>query len=676
MNNGAFYSVLENNNIVRYSYKTGLAVDTLFNFEYFKKDLPEEISEYEFSKDESRILLTTNESYIYRRSYCADYFIFDCKLKKIIRLSDNGKQQLASFSPDNKKVAFVRNNNLFIKNLESLTETAVTTDGLYNHIINGAPDWVYEEEFGFSKAYEWSTNGNELAFMRFDETDVPLFSMIKYDSLYPSVYTFKYPKAGEANSLVSVHVFNTQTGKTATMDVGPETNQYIPRIKWTQNEGTLSIIRLNRLQNHVEVLLAQSGTGTSRVIYNETNKYFISEVSDQFINFTSDGKYFIIQSERTGYNHLYKYGINGNLIMPLTSGAFDVTEILAINDIKQQIYYVSTEVSSLSRDVYSCSFDGKNKKRISAEDGTSTAEFSTDFKYYILIHSNSNKPPIYTLFNEAGNKIRFLEDNVALKKRMADCNFQPKEFIQVPVDDNLKLNGYIIKPPHFEPSHKYPLFMFVYGGPQSQEVADQWDRNLAWFQYLANKGYVVACVDNRGTDGRGEEFRKCTYLQLGKLETEDQINAAHYLGKLSYIDSSRIGIFGWSYGGYMSSLCMTKGNGTFKMGIAVAPVTNWRYYDNIYTERFMRTPQENPDGYDNNSPINFAAQLKGAFLLIHGSADDNVHLQNTMMFSEKLVQAGIKFDEAIYKDRNHSIYGGNTRFHLYSRMTDYILKNL
>jgi dipeptidyl-peptidase-4 len=676
MANGVHYSTLNENSIVQYSYKTGLVVDTLFSGEWLAFNIIGTISDYEFSSDESKILLTTNRQNIYRYSFTASYFVYDRKKKTLLPVSTNVNQQLATFSPDGNKVAFTRKNNLYIFDLESRQEVAVTTDGEFNKFINGAPDWVYEEEFSFSKAFEWSPDSKSIAFMRFDESKVKTFSMAVYDSLYPSIRTIKYPKAGEANSVVTVWVYSIGDRTIRQMDTGSETDMYIPRIKWTETYGKLCILRLNRLQNKIDVIIADMSTGNSSVVYTETNKYFISEISDDFIHFLPGGKFFMVFSERSGFNHLYLYDMSGRLQNPVTKGDFDVTGIEAIDFNNQILYYSSTEISPLDRDIYSIRFDGKDKKRLSCNDGTSEVSFSATFKYYILTNSNANKPPTYTLFNAQGKLIRVLEENKNVQSEMQRFGFQKREFIKVPTSKELELNAFIIKPADFDSAKRYPLFMRVYGGPQFQEVLNSWDNSAAWLQYLVQQGYIVACVDNRGTDGRGEEFRKCTYLQLGKYELEDQLNAARYFGSLPYIDPQRIAIFGWSYGGYLSSLCMVKGEGVFKLGIAVAPVTNWRYYDNIYTERFMRTPQENPQGYDDNSPINFTGKLQGKFLLVHGSADDNVHLQNTMVFAEKLIQSDKDFEQFIYPDKNHGIYGGNTRFYLYKKMTDFILKNL
>jgi dipeptidyl-peptidase 4 len=676
MKDGEYYTTINNGNIIRYAYSTGLTVDTLYSPAWNSNLHLNYISDYVFSDDESRILLTTNVQNIYRHSFTATYYVFQRKNRSLKSVSTNGDQQLATFSPDGTKVAFVRKNNLYVSDLISEKEIAITTDGKFNEIINGAPDWVYEEEFGFSKAFEWSPDGKQIAFMRFNESHVRSFSMTEYDSLYPTVNTFKYPKAGEKNSIVTVWIYDLANNALKQMETGEVTDQYIPRIKWTTTPGKLCILRLNRLQNKIEALLSDILTGKFQILYSETNKYFISEVDDDYIQFTPDGRYFLVFSERLGFTHIYRYSIDGTMVNAVTRGDFDVTGLLGIDFKNGVLYYLSAEISPLNRDVYAIKLDGTEKKRISATDGTSKAEFSNTYKYYILEHSDANTPVSYALFNSKGKLLRVLEDNSVLKKRMKDYDFQPKTFVKIPSGNGPELNGFMIKPANFDPKQRYPVFMFVYGGPQSQDVINSWDRSMAWYQYLVQQGYIVACVDNRGTDGRGEEFRKCTYMQLGKFELEDQVRAARYFRSLPFVDPSRIGIFGWSYGGYMASLCMTKGEGVFKMGIAVAPVTNWRYYDNIYTERFMRTPQENQRGYDDNSPINFAGNLQGSFLLVHGSADDNVHLQNFMVFAEKLVQSGKKFEMAIYTDKNHGIYGGNTRMHLYNRLTDFILKNL
>jgi dipeptidyl-peptidase-4 len=676
MKDGERYTTLENyREIVRWDYKTGKALDTIvslvkqhYGFKY--------IYDYTFNSTEDKIVISTNIEPIYRYSFKADFFVIDLKTKQASLLSDKGQQQLADFSPDGKNIAFFQDNNLFIKSLVTNEITQITLDGKKNEIINGAPDWVYEEEFGFNKAFTWSPDGSKIAYMKFDERKVKTYHLTYYDNLYPTIYEYKYPKAGEDNSVVSVHIYNLQTKQTRLADVGKEANQYIPRIKWTQDPSKLAVIRLNRLQNKVDVLVCDAVNGSSSVLFSENNKYYISEVNDTYINFFPDNQHFVISSERDGYNHLYLYNMSGTMVKQLTSGNYDVIDYFGYNASSKNIFYSSCEPSPLQKATYSIRQDGTGKQLLTPQAGTNKVEFNSTFTYFINTWSNANTPPVISLCNTKGKVLRVLEQNVVLAKNTIDFNFGKKEFFEFKNPDGITLMGYTIKPSNFDASKKYPLFMFVYGGPESQEVTDEWDNSVPWFHMLAQKGYIVACVDNRGTNNRGEAFRKSTYMQLGKQETQDQIAAAKYLGSQNYIDKSRIGIFGWSYGGYMSSLCMTRGQGLFKAGIAVAPVTNWRYYDNIYTERFMRTPQENQSGYDDNSPINYAKDLQGKFLLIHGSGDDNVHVQNTMDFAEKLIQANKQFEMMIYPDKNHGIYGGNTRLQLYTKMTNFILNNL
>jgi dipeptidyl-peptidase-4 len=677
MADGEHYTVLElNRTIAMYDYKTGQNKTFLFSTDQLPDDKLISIYDYTFNRDESRILLTTNISKIYRHSFEAQFWIYDLVTKSISLLADTGNLQLATFSPDGLKVAFVKNNNLYYKNLVTNSIKQVTSDGKINSIINGSPDWVYEEEFGFSKAYCWSPDSRSLAFYRFDESDVKLFDIILFSGLYTSVSRYKYPKAGEANSKVDIRVFDLESEETIVMNTGTDYDQYIPRIKWSATQGKLCIIRLNRMQNKVDVMLANAFSGESEVIYTEENASYISEIDDNYIHFTADRQCFIVLSERSGFFHYYLYSLTGKLISPITQGNWDVDELLGIDERKSTLYFTANKASVVQQDVYSVKLDGTRQRKLSDRPGNNTAEFSNNFNYYINTWSDANTPPRYTLHRIDGSLIRVLEENALLKKELKTFGFTKKEFIKIPVFENLELNAYIIKPPDFDSTKKYPLFISVYGGPESQDVKDSWDDGLAWQQLLAQRGIIVACVDNRGTDGRGEAFRKSTYMQLGKLETEDQVNAAIYLGSLPWIDENRIGIWGWSYGGYMTLLCVTKGAAVFSMGIAVAPVTNWRFYDTIYTERFMRKPQDNPKGYDDNSPINYAGRLKGKLLLIHGTADDNVHLQNSMEMTERLIQENKQFQQFMYPDKNHSIYGGNTRYHLYTMMTKFIQENL
>lgn len=674
MKDGLHYTISKEGRIEKYSYRTGERSEVLFDAGKF--DQIDRFSGYSFSDREDRILIETGRERIYRRSYLATYWIYDIPSGILEPLSVNGKQQLGTFSPDGAMVAFVRDNNLFIMDLEKKEEEQITSDGEKNRIINGAPDWVYEEEFGFAQGFHWSPDSKKIAFYRFDERRVKEFHMTLFGELYQEIYRFKYPKAGEKNSIVSIHVYNLDSGTTKTMDTGEETDQYIPRIKWTKDPGVLSIMRLNRLQNQLDILHADVKTGASEVIYHEENKYYISEASDKTITYLPDNQHFILISERDGYFHFYLYDFVGRTIRPITSGSYDIHEFVGYDEKKEMLYYTSFEESTLERHLYFIGIDGNGKKRLSTEKGTHRADFSDSFEYYILTHSSANAPATVTLHRRSGRLIRVLEDNAAIRDTMDRYGFARTEFLMVPTASGQDLHAWMIKPADFDPAKKYPLFIYVYGGPESQNVVDGWNRRTPWFQMLVQQGYIVACVDNRGTNGRGEAFRKATYMQMGRLETIDQVESARWFGSLDYIDRDRIGIFGWSYGGFMTSLCMTKGGGLYRMGIAVAPVTNWRYYDTIYTERFMRTPQENPEGYDNNSPIHFAGQLEGAFLLIHGSADDNVHFQNSMDFTEALVQADRQFEMQFYPNRAHGISGGNTTYHLYQRMTRFILENL
>jgi len=675
MKDGKNYTIAgENNTIEKYSYKSGKLVSVIFDGSRFEK-LPV-IQDYQFSPDENRILLTCNMERIYRHSYSASFLIYDFASDRIYPVSKNGKQQLASFSPDGSKVAFVRDNNLFIADPVQGSEKQVTFDGLHNQIINGAPDWVYEEEFGFSMGYAWSPDSRRIAFYRFDESRVKEFTMMKYETLYPEPVSFKYPKAGEENSVVSIHIFDLESGKTLKVDTGEDSDSYIPRIKWTADPEVLSVLHLNRQQNQLEVLHANATDGSSEVVYEESNTRYIAEPSDETITYLDDRRHFILTSEKSSYMHFYLYDYLTRTLKPITSGDFDISGFDGYDPESKTLYYSSYEEGSTEIQVYSIKIDGSGKKKISLQSGVNSIAFSTGYHYYILSHSDANTPQTISLYDARGKEIRVLEDNSQLRERMKEYGFSKVEFLSVPGDDGTPLNAYMIKPTDFNPDQSYPLFMYVYGGPESQNVINSWSQRNIWFQLLASQGYVVVCVDNRGTNGRGEAFRKATYMQLGKLETLDQLAAARWFGDLPYIDKDRIGMFGWSYGGFMTSLCMTKGNGLFKAGIAVAPVTSWRFYDTIYTERFMRTPGENPKGYDQNSPLFFASGLQGKFLLIHGSGDDNVHVQNTMMFAEELVQADKQFEMQVYPNKNHGIYGGNTTFHLYTRMTDFILANL
>jgi dipeptidyl-peptidase-4 len=675
MNDGLHYTVLANGSILKYSYRTGELVEVLFSMDQLDHPGAGFLSGYSFAQDDKKILLTTGSERIYRHSYRANYHVYDLETGEAVFLSEKGKQQLGTFSPDVSKVAFVRDNNLYIFDLATRTERQLTFDGEHNKIINGAPDWVYEEEFAFSQGFHWSPDSRMIAYYRTDESRVKQFSMTTYGGLYPEYYTFKYPKAGEQNSIVSIHVYHLEDGRDVVMDTGEETDQYIPRIKWTQRAGELSIMRLNRLQNRFDLLLANVVTGKSKVILTEEEDQYIKEPSDDKVVFLEDGWHFLYRSEKSGFLHYYRYDMDGQEIGPVTRGDWDVIDFLGIDEKRGYMYFTSYEESSVRSSVYRVRQDGTRKEKISEKAGWNTAEFSETFDYYIHTHSSVTTPGYITLHNAEGKLISVLEDNARLKENVKAYGVPQKELFTITTPEGVELNAYMYKPKRFSEDGNYPLMMYVYGGPESQSVRDSWGTN-PWHYLLLEKGYVVVCVDNRGTDGKGEAFRKSTYLQLGKLEVEDQIAAARYLGSLPYIDADRIGITGSSYGGYMTSLCMTKGAAVFKLGIAISSVTNWRYYDTIYTERFMRTPEENPDGYDLNSPVHYADKLKGRFLLIHGMADDNVHFQNSVDFAEALIQAGKQFDMMFYPDQSHGIYQRGAGTHLRRLTTDYVLENL
>lgn len=673
MKNGEEYTVKEGNKIVKYSYKTGQQTGVVFDAETVTPKI--NFSGYTFSGDEKEIMLSTAVEPIYRHSNLSENYIYNIETKKLTRLSDQGKQQVASFSPDGTKVAYVRNNNLFWYDIATGKTTQITTDGKFNYILNGIPDWVYEEEYGFAQAYQWSPNSDAIAFYRTDEERVKQYEMNMFNNkLYPTVYSFKYPKAGEQNSIVTIHVYNTTNAKTAKMDTGSNTDIYIPRIKWSNDNNQLIVFRLNRLQNDLELLLCNATTGAAKVVYQEKEDKYIERVDDETITFLPDGDRFIIKSERDGYMHLYLYSLTKGLINPITSGAWEVTSILGVDDKKGLVYYLSTETSPLRRNLYSVNLNGKNKKRITDQDGTYSIRFSDGFKYYISFFSNATTPNTVTLHTADGKLVRVLEDNAKLKQTIAEYKLPTKEFINFTTPEGVQLNGYLIKPVDFDPNKKYPVFMTQYSGPGSQSVADSF--GVTWEQVLVQDGYIVACVDGRGTGFRGEDFKKVTYKDLGKYEVIDQIEAAKYLGSLSFVDPSRIMIYGWSYGGFMALNCILKGNDVFKAAIAVAPVTNWRYYDTIYTEIYNGLPQDNPKGYDENSPINFADRLKGKLLLAHGTGDDNVHIQNSYEMINALFGAGKSFEMFIAPDKNHSMAPGLARHRLMEKCIDFVKKNL
>lgn len=679
MNDGVHYTNLSmaRNAITKYSYETGEKIETIFKSADFKMEVVDWILDYEFSTDESKILLSFQYEPIYRHSFKAEYLIYDIAAKTLTRLSENGKQQLASFSPDGTKIAFVRENNIYVKDItvENASEIQLTSDGKWNKIINGAPDWVYEEEFSYNKAYDWSVDSKNIAFLKTDETDVKMFSFQRYGELYPENYDYKYPKAGEDNSKVSLHIVNIETKTAIQAEMGDLNDMYIPRLMFTKDANTLAAVKMNRLQNKYELLAINANTGKSEVILTLNDSKYI-EINDD-LTFLDDNKHFIYSHETDGYRHLYLYDMKGTVVKQLTSGNWEVTSFYGVDEANKKVYFQAAKSSPLNREIYSVGLDGNNIQLLTEKIGTNEATFSKSFKFFINDWSDANTPGITTLCNSIGKLIRELETNKSLSKKITeDYKFTKKEFFTFKTEEGTELNGWMIKPAKMKSGKKNPVFMYVYGGPGSQTVTNSWDRDMGWWQLLAQKGYIIVSVDNRGTGARGKEFRQITYEQLGKYEIIDQIAAAKYLGTLKYVDPKRIGIFGWSYGGYMSTLCLTLGSEWFKLGIAVAPVSNWRYYDSVYTERYNGLPQDNADGYDKNSPINHVKMMKGKYLLVHGTADDNVHFQNSVDLVDKLIEADVTFETMYYPNKDHGIYGGNTRNHLYKKMTNFVLNNL
>ena len=656
-----------------YDFATLQKINTIVDSKNFP-ELADGIDSFVFSKDEKQLLIANNTNAIFRYSFTADYFLYNLASKKLTKIAS--QLQEPTFSPDGLKIGFAKENNLFIYDIASEKIIQVTTDGKKNSIINGITDWVYEEEFAFVRAYDWSADSKKLAYIRFDESQVPEFSMTIFQKeLYPKMETFKYPKAGEKNSEVSLFVYDVNTGSSKEVNLGNYNDFYIARMKWTNDANVLCAQVLNRHQDNLDLLFIDGTSATSKVVLNEKDKAYI-DVTDN-LTFLKDNS-FIWTSEKDGFNHIYVYDKSGKLKNQVTKGNWEVTAYYGLDEKAKTVFYQSVENGSTIRDVYRIGLDGKNKVKLSSQIGTNSATFSPNFQYFINTYSSTTQPTVYTLnYAKDGKQIQSIIDNKALAEKVIKYNLPVKEFFEVTTEKGNKLNAWMIKPKDFDANKKYPVFMYQYSGPGSQQVDNKWNTaNDYWFMILSQQGYITVCVDGRGTGFKGAAFKKVTQKQLGKLEVEDQIDAANVIGNYTYVDKSRIGIFGWSYGGFMSSNCLFKGAEVFKMAIAVAPVTNWRFYDSIYTERYLQTPQENASGYDDNSPINFVSKLKGNFLLIHGSADDNVHVQNSMQMVEALVQANKQFEWAIYPDKNHGIYGGKTRIQLYNKMTNFIKEKL
>ncbi|CAL2086541.1 Peptidase S9 [Tenacibaculum dicentrarchi] len=670
--NGDFYSLLNtengNSTVDKYSYKTLEKVETIVNGANLNG--LKRFDSYSFNSDETKLILGTNFKPIFRHSFLGTFYMYDIASKTLKLIGED--IQRPTFSPDSKRVAYAKNNNLFIRDFSNNTLVQVTNDGEKNKIINGITDWVYEEEFAFVRAFDWSANGNHLAFLRFDESAVKTFSMDVYGKeKYPTQHVFKYPKAGEDNAKVTLHIYTLSTNGTAKMIFGDY--EYIPRINWTKDDNILAVRTLNRHQNDLKMYFINAKTYNTSLILNEKDAAYVAVNDD--LTFLDDNS-FIWSSEKDGYNHMYHYNKKGKLINQVTKGNWEVTNYYGFNADKKTIYYQSVENGSINRGVYSVSLSGENKKILSNPSGTNSGAFSKNMKYFINTFSDATTPRVYSLRNDAGKVLKTIKDNAALKQVVSTYNLSKKEFSTINVNGN-DLNMYTIKPANFDANKKYPVLMYQYSGPGSQSVSNSWNSaNDYWHQMLAQNGYIVVCVDGRGTGFKGRDFKKVTYLNLVKYETEDQISVAKKLADLPYVDAKRIGIWGWSFGGHMSTNCILKGNDIFTTAIAVAPVTTWRFYDSIYTERYMRTPEENPTGYDANSPLNYPELLKGKYLLIHGTGDDNVHVQNAYRMAEALIQANKQFEWGMYPDKNHGIYGGNTRLHLYTKMTNFIKNNL
>ena len=671
--NGDFYSLLNYKNgsssVDKYSYKTLEKIATIVD----SKDLTEinYFESYSFNNDETKLILGTNFNQIYRRSFTGTFYAYDIAKKSTELIGEDIQEPV--FSPDNKKVAYVKNNNIYVKDFSNNTIIQVTKDGEKNKIINGITDWVYEEEFGFVKAFEWSKDGKNLAFLRFDETNVPTFSMdIVGNELYPTQQVFKYPKAGEENAKITLHTYNLASRETSKINLGEY--EYIPRIKWSNNSNILIATTLNRHQNNLKLNKINITKKSTSVMLNETDKAYI-DIHDN-LTFLDDNS-FIWTSEKDGFNHIYHYDFDGKLINQITKGNWEVTNYYGFNANKKTIHYQSVENGSINRGVYSIKLNGKKKKLLSNENGQNSADFSTNLNYFINTYSTSNTPPVYALYSAKGEKLKTIVDNTSLKNKLETYRMSTKEFSTIEINGN-SLNMWMIKPLDFDETKKYPMLMFQYSGPGSQQVANRWNgSNDYWHNMLAQKGMIVVCIDGRGTGLKGANFKKTTQKELGKYEVEDQIAAAKELAKRKYIDEDNIGIWGWSYGGFMSTNCLLKGNDIFSTAIAVAPVTSWRFYDSVYTERYMQTPQENASGYDDNSPINYADKLKGNYLLVHGTGDDNVHIQNSYRMINSLIRANKQFDMFIVPDRTHGIYRGrNMRLNLYTKMTNFVDKNL
>ena len=675
--------------ILKGSFKNGEIVDTLFNAATARGFNKKYIDGYSFSPDEKLILLQTGTKSIYRNSFTAEHYIFNRNNNKVEPLSENGAQQVPKFSPDGTMVAFVRNNNIYlVKLLFGNSESQVTTDGEFGKIINGIPDWVNEEEFMNNCSYDFSADSKVIAYIKYDESNVMMYDMPMYipgagmnNNAYDDFcapYSFKYPVAGADNSKISVHSFDIKSRVTRKLDVNIPEEGYIPRIKFTKDPSMLAVLTLNRHQNELEIQAVNPLSGVSKTILREESETYLNE--QVYANIEFFDKHFVLHSERSGHNHLYLYTLSGELVRQITKGEYEVKSFYGWDSKKNEFYYSSNEGSPLRESIYKINAKGK-KTMLTEKEGTNRAAFSGTMKYFINTYSSMKTPHIVTTNDNSGKTIKTLIDNSNLKERLRKFDMPTKEFFTFTTTDGVELNGWMVKPADFDANRQYPVVMFQYSGPYSQQVTDNWYMgnygNAMFESYMAGEGFIMVCVDGRGTGGRGTEFGKCTYLNIGKYEPADQVQAAKYLGSLPYVDAENIGIWGWSFGGYNTIMSMSQPEAVFKAGVAVAAPTDWRFYDTVYTERYMRTPKENKEGYDAGSAIVNASNLNGHLMLIHGTADDNVHLRNMISYTHALTQANKKFEMALYPDSNHSIYfGNNTRYHLFERIADFFKANL
>ena len=692
LDDGESYSQVSSDGtkILKYSFKTGKQTGVIFDLNNVRgpKIRIDRIDGYIFSPDGKRILIQTDTRYIYRRSFTATYYIYEVQNNKMGPLSVGGEQQTPLFSPDGNMIAFVRQNNIFlVKLLYDNAESQVTTDGERNSIINGIPDWVYEEEFSTNRSMVFTADSRQLVWIKYDESKVKEFSfqwfrgsnptMDEYLT-YPGSYVYKYPKAGEDNSKVGVYSFDIKSRKTRQIDVPLDADGYIPRIVMTSDPTKVAVFTLNRHQDDMRIYMANPLTTLSKLVVQDKVDKYVKQESMCAVTFTD--QHILVPSERDGYNHIFIYTLNGQLKRQVVKGQFEVTDIYGMDDKTGDVFYAANELGPQDKQVYVSHANGKTE-RLTSKEGQNNATFSRGFRYFINIWSDLNNPPVYTLNDSRGRILHTMIDNKALKEKYQSYGLGTKELFSFTTSEGVKLNGWMVKPADFSPSKRYPVIMFQYGGPGSQQVLNYWNIGAAGQgaileQYMAQQGYIVACVDNRGTGGRGAEFEKCTYLRLGEKEAFDQVEAALWLGQQPYVDKDRIGMWGWSYGGWNTLMSMSEGRPVFCAGVAVAPPTCWRYYDSVYTERYMRTPKENKSGYDEVNPIARAEKLHGALLICHGLADDNVHFQNTAEYTEALIQADKDFKENIYVNRNHGISGGNTRNHLYRQIIQWFDEKL